>query len=55
MSIDEGRRLLLYDAAREAWGSGAALVLMEMLPPTEWMVTTMVAMTGVFAAITRLG
>jgi len=36
MSVDEGRRLLLHDAAREAWGPDAALVLMEMLPPTGW-------------------
>jgi hypothetical protein len=109
MSVDEARRLLLHDAAREAWGADAALVLMEMLPPTgwadvapkhdleelearlearlgsrlggridaveaqieilrfdvtaqiadgqrrmmQWTVTTMIAMTGVFAAITR--
>jgi hypothetical protein len=26
----------LHDAAREAWGADAALVLMEMLPPTGW-------------------
>jgi hypothetical protein len=36
MSIDEARRLLLHDAARTAWGAEAALVLMEMLPPTGW-------------------
>jgi hypothetical protein len=36
MSIDEARRLLLHDAARTAWGAEAALVLMEMLPPTSW-------------------
>jgi hypothetical protein len=36
MSVDEARRLLLHDAAREAWGADAALVLMEMLPPTGW-------------------
>ena len=36
MSIDEARRLLLHDAARNAWGPEAALVLMEMLPPTGW-------------------
>jgi hypothetical protein len=36
MSVDEARRLLLHDAAREAWGAEAALVLMEMLPPTGW-------------------
>jgi hypothetical protein len=36
MSIDEARRLLLHDAARNAWGAEAALVLMEMLPPTGW-------------------
>lgn len=36
MSIDEARRLLLPDAARAAWGAEAALVLMEMLPPTGW-------------------
>lgn len=36
MSVDEGRRLLLHDAARDAWGAEAALVLMEMLPPTGW-------------------
>lgn len=36
MSIDEARRLLLHDAARTAWGPDAALVLMEMLPPTGW-------------------
>ena len=36
MSVDEARRLLLHDAARDAWGAEAALVLMEMLPPTGW-------------------
>jgi hypothetical protein len=36
MSIDEARRLLLHDAARTAWGAEAALVVMEMLPPTGW-------------------
>ncbi len=36
MAVDESRRLLLHDAAREAWGAEAALVLMEMLPPTGW-------------------
>ncbi len=36
MSVDEARRLLLHDAARDAWGPEAALVLMEMLPPTGW-------------------
>jgi hypothetical protein len=36
MSVDEARRLLLHDAARQAWGAEAALVLMEMLPPTGW-------------------
>jgi hypothetical protein len=36
MSVDEARRLLLHDAARTAWGAEAALVLMEMLPPTGW-------------------
>jgi hypothetical protein len=36
MSVDEARRLLPHDAAREAWGADAALVLMEMLPPTGW-------------------
>jgi hypothetical protein len=36
MSVDEARRLLLHDAARNAWGAEAALVLMEMLPPTGW-------------------
>jgi len=36
MSVDEGRRLLLHDAARQGWGADAALVLMEMLPPTGW-------------------
>jgi hypothetical protein len=36
MSVDEARRLLLHDAARDAWGADAALVLMEMLPPTGW-------------------
>jgi hypothetical protein len=36
MSVDEGRRLLLHDAARGGWGADAALVLMEMLPPTGW-------------------
>ena len=36
MSIDEARRLLLHGAARTAWGAEAALVLMEMLPPTGW-------------------
>ena len=99
MSVDEARRLLLHDAARTAWGAEAALVLMEMLPPTgwgdvatrrqleaveqrfeekldhginslrlelrgdladaqrhmiQWSVGTMIAMTGVFAAISRL-
>jgi hypothetical protein len=34
MSVDEARRLLLHDAARDAWGPDAAPVLMEMLPPT---------------------
>ncbi len=36
MSVDEARRLLLHDAARDPWGAEAALVLMEMLPPTGW-------------------
>jgi hypothetical protein len=36
MAVDEARRLLLHDAARTAWGAEAALVLMEMLPPTGW-------------------
>jgi hypothetical protein len=36
MSVDEARRLLRHDAARDAWGAEAALVLMEMLPPTGW-------------------
>ncbi|MGZ4689331.1 MAG: hypothetical protein ACXVJW_14385 [Acidimicrobiia bacterium] len=36
MSVDEARRLLLHDAARTALGADAALVLMEMLPPTGW-------------------
>jgi hypothetical protein len=36
MAVDESRRLKLHDAAREAWGAEAALVLMEMLPPTGW-------------------
>jgi hypothetical protein len=36
MSVDEGRRLLLHDAARAVLGADAALVLMEMLPPTGW-------------------
>jgi hypothetical protein len=36
MSVDEARRMLLHDAARAAWGAEAALVLMEMLPPTGW-------------------
>lgn len=36
MSTDEARRLLLHDAARDASGPDAALVLMEMLPPTGW-------------------
>jgi hypothetical protein len=36
MSVDESRRILLHDAARTAWGAEAALVLMEMLPPTGW-------------------
>jgi hypothetical protein len=36
MSVDEARRLLLHDAARTAFGAEAALVLMEMLPPTGW-------------------
>ncbi len=36
MSVDEARRLLLHDAARDAWGAEAALILMEMLPPTGW-------------------
>jgi hypothetical protein len=36
MAVDESRRLLLHDAARHAWGAEAALVLMEMLPPTGW-------------------
>jgi len=35
MSVDESRRPL-HDAAREAWGSEAALALMEMLPPSGW-------------------
>ena len=26
----------MHDAARTAWGAEAALVLMEMLPPTGW-------------------
>jgi hypothetical protein len=36
MSVDESRRILLHDAARTAWGAEAALVLMEMLPPSGW-------------------
>jgi hypothetical protein len=36
MSVDGSRRLLPHDAARDAWGAEAALVLMEMLPPTGW-------------------
>ncbi len=36
MSIDEAGRLLRHDASRTAWGAEAALVLMEMLPPTGW-------------------
>jgi hypothetical protein len=36
MSVDEARRLLLHDAARAALGADAALVLMEMLPPSGW-------------------
>jgi hypothetical protein len=36
MAVDEGRRLLLHDAARSTLGADAALVLMEMLPPTGW-------------------
>jgi hypothetical protein len=92
--------LLLHDAARTAIGAEAAVVLMEMLPPTgwgdvatrqqldavaarfdekldaledrfelrmeakierwgrrmiQWSVGTMIAMTGVFAVVTRLG
>lgn len=36
MSVDESRRLQLHDAARGGWGADAALVLMEMLPPSGW-------------------
>ena len=36
MSVDEARRLLLHDTAREHWNAEAALVLMEMLPPSGW-------------------
>ena len=36
MSIDEARRLMLHDTAREHWTPEAALALMEMLPPTGW-------------------
>ena len=36
MSVNEARRLLLHDTAREHWNAEAALILMEMLPPSGW-------------------
>jgi hypothetical protein len=36
MTIDERQRHQLHEAARRALGDGAAVTLMEMLPPVGW-------------------
>ncbi len=36
MSVTEGHRLALHEAASQHWGRDVAVTLMEMLPPSGW-------------------